>query len=252
MFGLGWSIGKKIKFILLLVIFIIPIVVLMNIPELFLIVLFSVIAGCLTWFVTGKLTPFFTGIYIGLHKKFSSNPRLIAVLKNKKPPSNNVWNVVYMSLSESIFPTIIAFSIIGYILKNSEKLQSEQVFLVLLFAPVIVFFVIPLKILMDSKLFYLNRETKEVTSLGKEVNIRLKSVGGIFALALFMFTLYVVNRNLSSVFEDVTIYFSFIYPTISITSIYYNLKWHRNFLFDLEEKAYEKETPQYAVALLKE
>lgn len=116
----------------------------------------------------------------------------------------------------------------------------------------IVFFVIPLKILIDSKLFYLNRDTKEVTSLGKEVNIRLKSVGGIFALALFMYTLYIVNKNIHAVFEDIVIYFSFIYPTISITSLYYNLKWHRNFLFDLEEKAYEKDTPQYAVALLKE
>ena len=252
MFGLGWSTGKKVKFVILLLLFIVPIVVLMNIPEIFLIILFSVIAGSFTWYITAKLTPFFTGIYINLHEKFSGNPRLIAVLKNKNPPSNNPWNVVYNSLRESIFPTIIAFSIIGYILKNSETLQSEQVFLVLLFAPVIVFFVIPIKILIDSKLFYLNRETKEVTSLGKEVNIRLRSVGGIFALALFIFTLYIVNRNLSSVFEDITIYFSFIYPTISITSIYYNLKWHRNFLFDLEEKAYEVETPQYAVALLKE
>ncbi|MFW5928489.1 MAG: hypothetical protein ACOCSL_04715 [Thermoplasmatota archaeon] len=252
MFGSGWSIGKKIKFILLLLIFIVPIVVLMNIPELFLIVLFSVIAGSSTWYLTGKLTPFFIGIYIRLHKKFSGNPKMIAVLKNKNPSSSDVWNKVYMSLSESIFPTIIAFSIIGYILKNSETLQSEQVFLVLLFAPVIVFFVIPLKILIDSKLFYLNRNTKEVTSLGKEVNIRLKSVGGIFALALFMYTLYIVNRDIHSVFEDITIYFSFIYPTISITSLYYNLKWHRIFLFDLEEKAYEVNTPQYAVALLKE
>ena len=252
MFGLGWSIGKKIKFILLLIIFIVPIVFLMNIPELFLIILISVIAGSLTWYITGKLTPFFTGIYIRLHKKFSKNPKLIAVLKNKNPPSSNVWNKIYMSLSESLFPTIIAFSIIGYILKNSETLQSEQVFLVLLFAPVIVFFVIPLKILIDSKLFYLNRETKEVTSLGKEINIRLKSVGGLFALALFIFTLYIVNKDIHAVFEDIVIYFSFIYPTISITSLYYNLKWHRNFLFDLEEKAYEKDTPQYAVALLKE
>lgn len=252
--GKSWSLRKKIKFALLLLIFVVPVMVLSSIPELFLIILFSIIAGSFTWWAVGLITPFLTKLYLKLHTLVMGKTGIskkIALVKNRKFGSVRFWDLFYRSLQDSFFPTIIAFSLIGFILRNAGGVLNDQVFLILIFSPIIVSFMIPLRIVQDSKLYYLNKETKEVISLGREINIRLKSIGGIMALGLFIFTLYTVTQDIRGVLTNLLIFFSFIYPTITITSFIYYKRWHPSFTGKTTKVGLDEGKQKYLISLLK-
>ena len=255
MIGMNWSLGKKLFFLLLIAIFSIPLLIMITIPELYIIIVFSIVVGSGLWYIIGRLTPFFTGLYIVFHKKLVKIfgwERKISLIENKKYKTQSYWDNFYRSLLDSFFPTIIAFTIIGYLLRNTGEVNNPQVFLVLLFSPVIVSFIIPLRILQDSKLYYVDKNNKEIISLGREVNVRLKSIGGLLALGLFLLTLYTVTENLNEVAGNLIVFFSFIYPTISITSYLYYDKWHRDFIERTNIQGEVSKIPDYLLGLFKE
>lgn len=247
--------AKKLTFLLLVAIFSIPLLIMSTLPSLYIIIFFSLIAGCATWYLFGRLTPFFTSIYIslfhGLIGKFSSEKE-ISIVENKNYRKYDFWNVFYRSLSDSFFPTVISFTAIGYMLRNSGSPNNPRVFLILLFAPVIVSFIIPIRILRDSRLFYLDRDKKEIISVCRDIFIRLKSVGGLLALGLFLLTLYTISDNLNEAVNNLIVYFSFIYPTITITSYIYYDRWHRGFIELTNYVGESRDIREYVLGLFKE
>ncbi len=235
----GWDLKKRIAFVLLVGLFAIPLLIMTQIPELYVIILFSILLGSGTWLFIGILTPFFTGLYIKLYGRFnnlSKSSKEITLVRNKKYYHRNFWDVFYRSLSESFFPTVIAFTVVGYILRDVGSVNDPYVFLVLIFCPIIVSFLIPIRIMMESRLYYIDSANKEITSLGREIYVRLKSVGGILALGLFLITLYTLTENLNEALINLLVYFSFTYPTITITSYLYYDRWHRSFVADVNRK----------------
>lgn len=250
----GWTLKKSIVFVLLVGLFAIPLLIMTLVPELYIIIMFSVLLGSGAWLFSGSLTPFLTGLYIKLHSKFTGffgAARKISIVKNKTYSSENFWDIFYKSLSESIFPTIIAFTVVGYILRDAGTVNSPNVFLILIFGPVIVAFLIPIRILQDSKLYYIDKGTKEVISLCREVNIRLKSVGGILALGLFLLTLYTISGELEETLINLLVYFSFTYPTITLTSYFYYDRWHRGFIADVNRKGKYSGVDSIAIGIFK-
>ncbi len=251
---MGWNIGKKMWFILLLMVFLIPLAVITTVPGLFFLMTIGVVTGSVSWYLVGKLTPAFTLWYLSVHKKFSGKTgagRRVVALRNKKGIPYERWDVFYRSLSDSFFPTVIAFSIIGFILSDTGEPFSGMVLLVLLFAPALVSITVPIRILSDSKLYYIDENSKEVITLGHEVNIRLKSVGGLLAFLIFLFTLYTLLQDIGGVLENLIIYFSFIYPTITLTAFVYYERWHRDFTAETSRRPIRHGLPSITVGLLR-
>ncbi|MFO7791707.1 MAG: hypothetical protein R6W73_01825 [Candidatus Saliniplasma sp.] len=250
-----WNLRKRIAFVLLVGLFTIPLLIMLEIPELYIIILFSVLLGSVTWLFAGILTPSLIGVYIKLHNKFNGFfgvTREISILKNKKYSAESFWDIFYKSLSEALFPTIIAFTVAGYILKDVGTVNNPNVFLVLIFGPVIVSFLIPIRILQDSKLYYIDRRTKEVISLCRELNMRLKSVGGVVALGLFLLTLYTISGDIQETLLNLVVYFSFTYPTITITSYFYYDRWHRGFIADVNRKGRYSGLERIAIGIFRD
>ncbi len=250
----GWSLRKRIAFVSLVGLLIIPLLIMLEIPELYIIIFFSVLLGSGAWLFVGMLTPFLTGLYFKLHNKFNGflgSTRKISLLRNKTYSAESFWDIFYKSLSEALFPTIIAFTIAGYILKDVGTVNNANVFLVLIFGPVIVSFLIPIRILQDSKLYYVDRRTKEVISVCRELNMRLKSVGGVVALGLFLFTLYTVSGSVQEALLNLVVYFSFTYPTITLTSYFYYDRWHRGFIAEVNRKGRYSGLEKIAVGIFK-
>ncbi|MGM0405142.1 MAG: hypothetical protein ACQEQM_03260 [Thermoplasmatota archaeon] len=250
----GWTLRKSIVFVLLVGIFAIPLLIMTLVPELYIIILFSIILGSGAWLFAGTLTPFLTSIYLKLYKKFNSffgSSRKIMIVRNKTYSAENLWDVFYKSLSESLFPTIIAFTVVGYILRDAGTVNNPHVFVILIFCPVIVAFLIPIRILQDSKLYYVDKGNKEVISLCREVTIRLKSVGGILALGLFLFTLYTISGTLEDALLNLLVYFSFTYPTITLTSYFYYDRWHREFISDVNSKGERSGLERIAIGIFR-
>lgn len=247
-----WTLSRKVVFALLVVVFSIPILIMSYVPELFIIVLFGILLGCFSWYVIGRATPHLARFYFRVHQRlFSRSPdtREIAFIENQDHHIGDYWVKFYRALVESFFPTIVAFSIMGYILRNAGSVNDPKVFLVLLFAPAIVSFLIPIKILRDSKLYYLDKSNKEVISLCRELYIRLKSYGGILALGLFLFTLYSVSGGLEGVVTNLLVYFSFIYPSITLTFFVYFDRWHEVFVDRTDEKGRLEGLETFVIAL---
>jgi len=254
MFVKGWSLKKRIVFVLLVGLFAVPLLIMTMVPELYIIILFSLLLGSGAWLFAGALTPFFTSVYIKLYKKFSGffgAEREIIIVRNKTYSTENFWDVFHKSLSESIFPTIIAFTVVGYILRDVGTVNNPYVFVVLIFCPVIVAFLIPIRILHDSKLYYVDKSNKEIISLGREVTLRLKSIGGILALGLFLLTLYTVSGTMEEALLNLVVYFSFTYPTITLTSYLYYDRWHRGFIYDVNQKGEYSKLERIAIGLFR-
>lgn len=83
--------------------------------------------------------------------------------------------------------------------------------------------------MQDSRLYYLNGETEEVISLGRILNVRLKSRGGIIVLVLFVYILYTVTGTMQTALQKLLVFFSHIYPAITVTSFIYHDRWHPGF-----------------------
>ncbi len=229
-----WPLKKKTTFVFLLALFLVPIpvIVLSSVPALFLVILVSIAGGCCTWWAVGRSTPFLVKVYLRTHARLTGKTgpaRTVALLEDWTFSPDEGWDSFYRALQDSLFPTVIALSLIGYILRDVESVANTDVFVILNFAPVIVLFVVPLWIVQDSKLYYLDRETKEVIALGRMLNIRLKSIGGVIALALFTYTLYTVTGTMQGALHKLLLYFSHIYPTITVTSLIYHRLWHTGF-----------------------
>ncbi len=235
-------------------VFLIPLAIITTVPGLFFLMMVGVVAGSVSWYLVGRLTPTFTLWYLKMHKRLlrkTGGDRKVVALRNKKGIPYERWDVFYRSLSDSFFPTVIAFSIIGLILSDTGDPSSGMVFLVLLFAPVLVSITVPIRILSDSKLYYIDENSKEVITLGHEVNIRLKSVGGVLAFLIFLFTLYTLLRDIGGVLENLIIYFSFIYPTITLTAFVYYERWHRDFTTETSRRPIKHGLPSLTVGLLR-
>ncbi|MFW6040896.1 MAG: hypothetical protein ACOC85_03575 [Thermoplasmatota archaeon] len=239
----------------MLIVFSVPLLIMATIPELYLIILFSIVAGSISWYITGRLTPVLTKLYIIIYKKLRSRfkgLRQISLIENKKYTSKSYWDIFYRALVNSFFPTIISFTVIGYLLRDTGTVNNPQVFLILIFSPVIVSFIIPLRILQESKLYYVDNLNKEIISVGREANVRLKSIGGLLALGLFLFTLYSVTGDLNELANNLIVFFSFIYPTITITSYLYYDRWHREFIELTNWEGKVTRIPDYIVGLFRE
>ncbi|GEM_PF-6741303 len=251
---IGWKLGKGLMFLLLLVIFLVPLAIITTVPGMLFLMMLGVAAGCASWYAVGRLTPGFTLWYLRIHKKFlrrAGGGRKVIALTNRKGWEEGRLDVFYRALSESFFPTVIAFSVIGFILSDAGDLFSGRVFLVLLFAPVLVSITVPIRILNDSKLYYIDADSKEVITLGHEFNIRLKSIGGVLAFFIFLFTLYTLLQDITGVIENLVVYFSFIYPTITITAFIYYERWHREFTVDTSREPVRHGLPTMTVGLLR-
>ncbi len=250
---MGWNIGKKLWFVLLLVVFLIPLAIISTVSGLFFLMMLGVAGGSISWYFVGRLTPRFITWYLKIHQTFLrrlGSDRKIVALHNRRYLGNDRWDVFYRSLSDSFFPTVITFTVIGMALRDTGDPTSGIVFLVLFFAPVIVSITVPIRILTDSRLYYIDKKSKEIISLGQEANTRLKSVGGFLAFLLFLFTLYGLIQDLGAVLENLLVYFSFIYPTITLTSFVYFERWHDDFTRKTATRALRSGTRAVTVGLL--
>ncbi len=248
-----WPPGKKILFAVLLALCTaaVPVIIWSGVPLLLLLILASVAGGLVVWWTAGKLTPFLMTMYLRLHERMAGAAdvsREIALV-DSTDGNDERWNALYRSLRLSLFPTGIALSLIGYVLRDIGSLGSRDVFLVLYLAPVIVVFMVPLWIVRDSPLFYHYPGTREVISMGRQLGIRLKSVGGVTALGLFLFTLYTVTGSLQDAAVKFVVFFSHIYPALVLTSSVYHARWHQEFVKRTARAAVEEGKREHRVRL---
>lgn len=248
-----WTPGKTLLFVVLLALCIaaVPVIVWSGVPELLLLIMASVAGGLAVWWTAGKLTPLLMTLFLRLHERVAGAAdisREIALVDGTDGGDER-WNALYRSLRLALFPTAIALSLIGYVLRDIASLGSPDVFLVLYLAPVIVAFMVPLWIVRDSPLFYHYPDTREVISMGRQLGIRLKSVGGVTALGLLVFTLYTVTGSLQDAVVKLVVFFSHIYPALVLTSYVYHARWHQNFVKRTARAAVEEGKREHRVRL---
>jgi len=203
-----------------------------GVPALFLLILVSVITGCLAWWLAGRITPILVAWYLRLHALAAGSAavsRETILVDGHMEADDGRWSMLHRSLRLSLFPTVIGLSLIGYILRDIGSLGSRDVYVVLYFTPVFVVFIVPLWIVQDSPLYYHDSRSGEVISMGHLAGIRLKSVGGLLALALVAYTLYTVTGSLQAAAWKLTVFFSHIYLTVVATSTVYHARWHHGF-----------------------
>jgi len=235
--------GKtKLRRVFMFLLFLISFLLLGVLPEVYIVVGFSIVLGIIVWIITGKLAvPIINRVLILPTKAIMGKHLYLLAPKPKEKPT--FFGRLLAVTDETILPTLFFFGIANYLLNSNVKLNEAIFsFVIVLIVPLLGLFIPILKVLLDSDLIRFNPKDRLIEPVGRQYLLYLRGIAGYTAIVSFFLSIYRLAMAVSFDVVYITLAaFVIAYTEIYIVVFIYSYV-HSKFVNNLNEELREKYT----------